>query len=89
MLVSCRVPRHHGIDALTGLMQTHIFYLIFKALGMREDYQRRNNNRKTNPLKTIRRCYFPQPHVYNNTLKNNCQQKYQKFLKIGLKSHKI
>ena len=32
MLVYCRVPRHHGIDALTGLMQTHIFYLI-KAWG--------------------------------------------------------
>ena len=32
MLVSCRVPRHHGIDALTGLMQTHIFYVNCPSL---------------------------------------------------------
>lgn len=44
MLVSYRVPRHHGIDALTGLMQTHIFYLI--GWIKREDCQQQNN-RKT------------------------------------------
>ena len=44
MLVSYRVPRHHGIDALTGLMQTHIFYLIVWIKG--EDCQQQNN-RKT------------------------------------------
>ena len=44
MLVSYRAPRHHGIDALTGLMQTHIFYLIVWI--KREDCQQQNN-RKT------------------------------------------
>ena len=44
MLVSYRAPRHHGIDALTGLMQTHIFYLI--EWIKREDCQQQNN-RKT------------------------------------------
>ena len=44
MLVSYRVPRHHGIDAFTGLMQTHIFYLIVWI--KREDCQQQNN-RKT------------------------------------------
>ena len=68
MLVSYRAPRHHGIDALTGLVQTHIFYLIVWI--KREDCQQQNN-RKTKLTKLG--GYFPHPHVYSNINLKNCQ----------------
>ena len=44
MLVSFHVPRCHGIDTITGVVQAYVFYLI--GWIKREDCQQ-TNNRKT------------------------------------------
>ena len=44
MLVSFHVPRCHGIDTITGVVQAYVFYLI--GWIKREDCQQQNN-RKT------------------------------------------
>ncbi len=44
MLVSFHVPRCHGIDIITGVVQAYVFYLI--GWIKREDCQQQNN-RKT------------------------------------------
>ncbi len=62
MLVSFHVPRCHGIDTITGVVQAYVFYLI--EWVKREDVSNKTTGKQNWP---IRRLNFPHPHVYSIT----------------------
>ena len=71
MLVSFHVPRCHGIDTITGVVQAYVFYLI--GWIKREDCQQKKQ--QENKTDQIRRFNFPHPHVYSTTKLTQCQGK--------------